>query len=163
MVCHMENIILVLLCAAGAGAARAAVGSSDDGWWSSRGVMYPAEAVLMLIITAGVLKPGMVGVGVLAISLVAVVANMWLGRTRWESQPYMAARYGVVPALVTIFMAYQGMLTSPALYVWPLASALLGFMYGPLKQLASDKGWSDQVPEFIAGAVVMGGFSLILI
>ena len=128
------------------GIARALVGKGVV----SRGIIYPVTAFLLVMI----LKPDY---GYWAAALVAVpVFTMWFGRTDWSDSLFMAARYGVPVGAAGFLAGYLG--ADPLVVVpWFFASTAVGFFYQDMKQWVQDKGWSDQIPEFVAGAVIMGG------
>lgn len=155
------NILTAIIIAAAGGAARALVGSPNTDWWSSRGVLYPA----WMLLTVCVLLLG--GVPILLIPLLALLPPLplWFPLDiRWEQSKKLALWWSAPAIASTLLLGLiAGDLFSPVLLCWPVAAFLTGLCYSQLKPFAAARGWSDQVPEAIAGAVVMGGAGLVLI
>lgn len=89
----------------------------------------------------------------------AAGATLWLGYTRWEEEGFMLVRYSLLPLIVT--MIYVAVSHNYITLLWPLACAAVGYKYQDMKDLCQRKGWSDQIPEAIAGASILGGLSLL--
>jgi hypothetical protein len=45
---------------------------------------------------------------------------------------------------------------SPVLFIWPLLSAVVGWFYGDMKDWIAWLMYDEQIPEAIAGAVLIG-------
>ena len=136
------HVIAMLL----AGLSRALVGNGTASRWA----VYPPAAALA----------AWYGFGMTWWALAFGVCVMLLmigGYTEWENKAYMAIRYGGVPTLLAILAQ-----SHPAL-IWAGACLATGYSYNWMKHIVKDLNfkYSDQVPEFIAGAVIIGGIALL--
>lgn len=149
---------LVLIVAGGL--ARAAVGSANTQWWSSRGVLYPTWMLLYGLavwITYSLSHP------LLYAPLLAPLP-LWvpLG-IRWERAKKLALWWSA-PAIAFAAL-YHLFSAEPALWLllWPVSAFVCGLTFSHLKMFVAARGWSDRIPEFISGAIVIGGAGLVLI
>ena len=139
----LEIILFFITLLAISGMSRALVGSGKTSRW----LTYPPVATIVAISSFGVTVPALI---------VAVAClTMGLGYTEWYDKKYMLVRYGIAPLLATLVLV-SVFAVSPVLYVWPIASAIVGWFYGDLKDVTAYLGWHDQVAEFIAGAIGIG-------
>lgn len=154
-------MISALIISLAGGFARAAAGSGNTQWWSSRGVLYPA----WMLLCGFLLHLGSAPLIPLLIIVCLSPLPLWFPLDiRWEEAKKLALWWSV-PGLVSVILLIflESHLFSPTLLYWPVAAFLIGLGYSQLKSFAAARGWSDRVPEFIAGFVVIGGAGLILV
>jgi len=99
----------------------------------------------------------------------AVMAlTMGLGWTSWGNRPIMALRYGLPPMLLAIACGIAYPLT-PEIMIWAISCAAYGAIDGDIRKRLEPYGFtifgrqvsSAQYAEFITGAVLLGGMSLL--
>lgn len=131
-----------------AGFARAAVGAG----LVSRGYVYPVAALSCALW-------GFWG----SWWMIPSAAIAWFvatdGTEDWADEFQTALEWGVPPIIFSVF--YMMMTHDPYPVLWGVACFAIGYKYQTLKVIADRYGWSDQVPEFIAGAVLIGGLALL--
>jgi hypothetical protein len=158
------------------GIGRAIVGTGAGPKWIGRWSVYPPIALLSayagLAPTLG--QSGSSGLDLLtsfgSVGWAALIAslNLGLGYTQWESWKHMTLRFGL-PALTSVLpMIYLHETLSPLLY--PLLAVLVGLFY-PYRQSAFEGlrldrlsySWLDssRLAEFVAGACILGGLSIL--
>jgi hypothetical protein len=142
MLTHAIIVFIIMLLLGGA--ARAAVGKGVLSRWA----IYPLASLLAASVSFGLTIPT-------ALIAVASAITIGFGRTDWYNKNYMAVRYSLLPVVATFFSVTLFAVT-PYLFIWPLLSAVVGYFYGDMKNYVASKGWSDHIPEAIAGSVIIG-------
>jgi hypothetical protein len=129
-----------------AGVSRALVGAGRV----SRGIAYPVVYALLVAVLYADFSWWAFGIAAVPI------ATMWAGYTDWFDRWYMLVRYGAPVLAVSIAVSYLGGDQVVAMW-WPLCAALAGLLYGDMKKTFQYLMWPDQLPELVAGAVIIGG------
>jgi hypothetical protein len=149
----MIEVALALVAILIAGLAR----STDGAGSSSASIVYPGTCALAAYCGFGI------DWWAVAFAVVSG-AVLWLGFTKWEDRTFMAVRYGLGPcalALVYDLMTWQ---LHPRVLAWAVGCAAVGAMYQTMKDVCADlpirAAISDRIPEFIAGAWIIGAVAL---
>lgn len=140
----IHSIILFTICLIVAGTARALDGAGKV----SSNIILPPVAIFCAAVSFGLSW-------LTAIVAIASAATLIAGRTDWFNRKYMLVRYSLAP-LVASLIAIGYFATPLAILVWPIMSAAVGFWYGDMKNFAQAKGIHEQVPEAIAGMIIIG-------
>ena len=160
-------LIAVMFLLSGAG--RSMVGTGSGPKWIGRWSVYPPIALLSAYTGLDPILSLSDGLLLLWLS-VGASPNLAMGYTQWESWKHMAVRFGL-PALLTVLpvIVLQGTeVVQGGIY---LTLAVLAGLFYPHRQrvfefLRLDRlsySWLDssRLAEFVAGACVLGGLSIL--
>jgi hypothetical protein len=91
-------------------------------------------------------------------------AVLWLGFTKWEDRLFMAVRYGAAPMFLAVVFDLMTWQLHPGVLAWAVGCAVVGALYQTLKEVCAGlpipPPISDRIPEFIAGAWIVGVLAL---